>query len=143
MALTAAIWPKVKGSSTVGVKKSTVCTSARSSEILYTPASSACSYPVKRFGSEISGKSHKISDRSPGPILQAQPAPCTVSVNRSDFSSFMLFEPFFETFIRKTNIEYISFPYYKTTHIIFNEITPKSHIKHHEIKLFLGRHYAF
>ncbi|ABC76940.1 hypothetical cytosolic protein [Syntrophus aciditrophicus SB] len=34
------------------------------------------------MGSEIRGKSHKASFRSPGPILQAHPAPETVSVRR-------------------------------------------------------------
>ena len=40
------------------------------------------SIPTIRFGSEINGKSRNASLRSPGPILQAQPAPCTVSVRR-------------------------------------------------------------
>src|SRR6266853_2574423 len=39
-ALAAAIWPYEKGSSTIGVKKSTVCTSARWRSNRYTPASS-------------------------------------------------------------------------------------------------------
>src|SRR5262252_8352383 len=39
-ALAAAIWPYENGSSTIGVKKSTVCTSARSRSKRYTPASS-------------------------------------------------------------------------------------------------------
>ena len=38
--LAAAIWPYENGSSTIGVKKSTVCTSARSRSKRYTPASS-------------------------------------------------------------------------------------------------------
>src|SRR6266850_5080306 len=38
--LAAAIWPYEKGSSTIGVKKSTVCTSARWRSNRYTPASS-------------------------------------------------------------------------------------------------------
>src|SRR5215208_3918373 len=39
-ALAAAIWPYENGSSTIGVKKSTVCTSARWRSNRYTPASS-------------------------------------------------------------------------------------------------------
>src|ERR1043166_7182371 len=39
-ALAAAIWPYENGSSTIGVKKSTVCTSARWRSKRYTPASS-------------------------------------------------------------------------------------------------------
>src|SRR5215471_5528629 len=38
--LAAAIWPYENGSSTIGVKKSTVCTSARCRSRRYTPASS-------------------------------------------------------------------------------------------------------
>src|SRR5207342_2538551 len=38
--LAAAIWPYENGSSTIGVKKSTVCTSARRRSNRYTPASS-------------------------------------------------------------------------------------------------------
>src|SRR5258705_7080857 len=38
--LAAAIWPYENGSSTIGVKKSTVCTSARWRSNRYTPASS-------------------------------------------------------------------------------------------------------
>src|SRR5262245_4903814 len=38
--LAAAIWPYENGSSTIGVKKSTVCTSARCRSSRYTPASS-------------------------------------------------------------------------------------------------------
>src|SRR5215475_5254399 len=39
-ALAAAIWPYENGSSTIGVKKSTVCSSARYRSKRYTPASS-------------------------------------------------------------------------------------------------------
>jgi hypothetical protein len=35
----------------------------------------------------MSGKSQSMSDRSPGPILQAQPALWTVSVKRMGFFS--------------------------------------------------------
>jgi hypothetical protein len=37
----------------------------------------------------MSGNPLRMSDRSPGPILQAQPALWTVSVNRIGFSSFI------------------------------------------------------
>ena len=47
--LAAAMAPKVNGSSTMGVKKSTVCTRASSAVNLYTPASSAVSKPTSTF----------------------------------------------------------------------------------------------
>jgi hypothetical protein len=40
----------------------------------------------------MSGNPLRMSDRSPGPILQAQPALWTVSVNRTRFSS-VIFPP--------------------------------------------------
>jgi tetrahydromethanopterin S-methyltransferase subunit A len=49
--LAAAIWPKVYGSSTIGVKKSAVSITALSSVILYTAASSEVSIPTIRFSS--------------------------------------------------------------------------------------------
>ena len=54
-AFAAAILPNSCGSSTIGVKKSTVCTSASSSEIRYTPASSHVSEPTSKAGWCCSG----------------------------------------------------------------------------------------
>ena len=48
-AFAAAICPNVYGSSTIGGKKSSVWTTAVSSEILYTAASSQLSYPMSRL----------------------------------------------------------------------------------------------
>ncbi len=42
----------------------------------------------------MSGKSLRMSDRSPGPILQAQPALWTVSVKRKGFFSSTMFPQF-------------------------------------------------
>src|ERR1700757_746953 len=79
--LAAAIWPKVKGSSTTGVKKSTVCTNARSSLIRYTPASSLVLKPTSTFGSVGSGRRRSIESSVPGLSLAAQPAALTMAVS--------------------------------------------------------------
>ena len=47
-----------------------------------------------RLGSEMRGSPSKAFARSPGPILQAQPAPWTVSVRRSLFASAIWFTTF-------------------------------------------------
>src|ERR1700686_139646 len=73
-AFAAAICPKSNGSSTMGAKKSTVWTSARSSDRRYTPASSNVSLPTSSRGSDITGSAASARDRSPGPIFDAQPA---------------------------------------------------------------------
>src|SRR5437868_3240930 len=58
----------------MGAKKSTVCTSAKSSEIRKTPASSKVSLPTSNRGSVFTGSAASARDRSPGPIFDAQPA---------------------------------------------------------------------
>src|SRR5947209_11744793 len=85
--LTAAIWPKVKGSSTIGVKKSTVCTNACSAEILYTPASSALSKPTSTFSSCCRANFPSTESSTAGLSLLAQPAAFTCSVSRTLFTS--------------------------------------------------------
>ena len=60
--LAAAMAPKVYGSSTIGVKKSTVCTRASSAVSLYTPASSAVSNPTSTFSSASAARAP-----APGP----------------------------------------------------------------------------
>src|SRR6267142_4802022 len=79
--LAAAICPKVNGSSTTGVKKSTVCTSARSSLIRYTPASSLVLKPTSTFGSVGRGRRRSIESSVPGLSLAAQPAALTMAVS--------------------------------------------------------------
>src|SRR5271165_4897958 len=79
--LAAAICPKVKGSSTIGVKKSTVCTRAKSSLSRYTPASSLVLKPTSTFGSVGSGRRRKIESSVPGLSLAAQPAALTMAVS--------------------------------------------------------------
>src|SRR5207249_6576376 len=81
-ALAAAIAPNWKGSSTIGVKKSTVCTSARSGAIRNTPASSAVEVPTSRSACTTGGSARSIFDRSAGPSLPAQPAARARVVNR-------------------------------------------------------------
>src|SRR2546428_8253673 len=61
----------------MGVKKSTVCTSAISSVILYTPASSAVEISTRRFGSCCGGSSARACPNTVGLIFDAQPAQAT------------------------------------------------------------------
>src|SRR5262245_37021329 len=80
-ALAAAIAPNAQGSSTMGVKKSTVETSARSSEIRQTAASSPVVAPTSTLGSESAGSAPSTCPSSAGLSLQAQPAPWLYSVS--------------------------------------------------------------
>src|SRR6267154_1325417 len=77
----AAICPKVYGSSTIGVKKSTVCTIAISGPSKYTPASSLVSKPTSTFGSVGRGKRRKMESSNPGLSFAAQPAALTMAVS--------------------------------------------------------------
>src|ERR1700733_13262418 len=65
--------PKVYGSSTMGVKKSTVCTMARSLVSWYTPASSAVSNPTNTFGFGQRGTPGSTRSRTLGLSLDAHP----------------------------------------------------------------------
>src|SRR2546428_819151 len=78
-AFAAAICPKVYGSSTMGVKKSTVWTSAISGLSRYTPASSLVSKPTSTFGSLGRGKRRKTESSNPGLSFAAQPAALTMA----------------------------------------------------------------
>ena len=80
-ALAAAMAPKVYGSSTMGVKKSTVCTRASSAVSLYTPASSAVSNPISTFSSAQRGTLAKTWSNNFGLSLDAQPAAFTCAVS--------------------------------------------------------------
>src|SRR5271166_6212944 len=80
--LVAAIWPKVYGSSTMGVKKSTVWTSASSGVSRYTPASSAVSKPTRTLGSCCRANFPSTESSTAGLSLLAQPAAFTISVKR-------------------------------------------------------------
>src|SRR5690348_16969217 len=75
--------PKVKGSSTMGVKKSTVCTNATSGDRRYTPASSALSKPTRTLGSCCRANFPSTVSSAAGLSLDAQPAALTVSVRRT------------------------------------------------------------
>src|SRR6516164_4970606 len=74
--------PNVYGSSTIGVKKSTVCTKAHSGVSLYTPASSAVSNPTSTFSFAQRGIWASTWSKTFGPSLDAQPAAdvCAVSL---------------------------------------------------------------
>src|SRR5438876_8429906 len=67
----------------MGVKKSTVCTSARLAEILYTPASSALSKPTRTLGSCCRANFPSTKSSAAGLSLLAQPAAFTASVRRT------------------------------------------------------------
>src|SRR5438876_4547635 len=85
MEFAAEIAPQVQGSSTTGGKKSTVSTIATSGVIRQTAASSAAPRPMSRSGCErptgLSASS--TSWRSPGAILDAQPAQLEYEVSRT------------------------------------------------------------
>jgi hypothetical protein len=74
-AFVAAIRPNAYGSSTTGVKKSTVCTIARSAVRRTTPASSDVAVATSTRGSLGAGNPATIGRRSPADSLQPQPAP--------------------------------------------------------------------
>src|SRR5262245_34206296 len=67
--------PKAAGSSTMGVKKSTVVTSARSAVSRKTAASSPVVAPTSTRGSSRAGSAPSTCPSSTGLSLQAQPAP--------------------------------------------------------------------
>src|SRR5262245_53748643 len=85
IALTAATAPQVHGSSTTGGKKSTVSTIARSGARRYTAASSAAPRPTSRSagGGPAGLSTPSTSWRSPGAILEAQPAQEAYDVSRT------------------------------------------------------------
>jgi hypothetical protein len=65
MALVAAICPNRYGSSTMGVKKSTVCAMAVSPTMRSTAASSAVPVPTRRFPiPSVEGRRERIARRS-------------------------------------------------------------------------------
>src|SRR5487761_219812 len=74
----------------MGVKKSTVCTSARSSESRYTPASSLVSKPTSKFGSVGRGKRRSTESKRPGLSLAAQPAALAADVRRTGSAKALL-----------------------------------------------------
>jgi hypothetical protein len=65
MEFAAAIWPKTYGSSTMGVKKSTVCAMAVSPTMRRTAASSAVLVPTRRSPiPSVEGRRERIARRS-------------------------------------------------------------------------------
>src|SRR6266513_5768756 len=72
--LAAAIWPYENGSSTIGVKKSTVCTSARWRSNRYTPASSNVFELTSTFRFNEMGSCGKTCRRACWLNLEAHPA---------------------------------------------------------------------
>src|SRR5690349_14373327 len=86
----------------MGAKKSTVCTSATSSDSTKIPASSKVSRPTMRRGSVRCGSAASARDRSPGPNLAAQPAQRANAVSRKSSSrvGFTVMGPWLEESIR-------------------------------------------
>src|SRR3989344_263872 len=83
MALVAAMRPKSNGSSTMGMKKSVVDTTPRSSSSAYTAASSRDALPTHRRGSRFwAPLPARITSSTLGLILQPQPAPWLYWVRR-------------------------------------------------------------
>src|ERR1700674_5364438 len=78
----AAMRPNVRGSSTIGVKKSTLKTSAMSELKRYTPASSADALPTSTFGSVMRGSPPRTCASTLASTLDAQPAQETMCVKR-------------------------------------------------------------
>ena len=75
--------PKVKGSSTTGMKKSVVATSAWLSFSRQTAASSLMSAPtISAAAGVVSGFLARISRSTACASLQPQPRPCASSVRR-------------------------------------------------------------
>src|SRR3989304_2838392 len=71
----------------MGVKKSTVWTSANSSERRYTPASSLVANPTSTLGSTCRGSRVSTLSSTAGPSLPAQPAALLASVSRGFLAS--------------------------------------------------------
>src|SRR5258708_39497866 len=75
--------PKSKGSSTIGMKKSVVATTAWVSFNRYTAASSDVSVPTRRSAwRRLGSEPFSSSASTPGAILQPQPPPCESDVRR-------------------------------------------------------------
>src|SRR3990167_943440 len=83
IALVAAMRPKSYGSSTIGIKKSVVDTTPRSSSRAYTAASSREALPTHSLGSRFCAPlPARITSSTLGEILQPQPAPWLYWVKR-------------------------------------------------------------
>ena len=81
-ALVAAIAPHARASSTTGVKKSVVTTSARSASSFQIAASSPVAVPTSSSGRVFGVRLRNTSTNRPGSSLHAHPAPWLYSVRR-------------------------------------------------------------
>src|SRR5438046_10625355 len=93
--LAAAIWPYENGSSTIGVKKSTVCTSARCRSNRYTPASSNVFELTSTFRFNEMGSCGKTCRRACWLNFDAHPAQDESDVSFRICSRDMWFTYFF------------------------------------------------
>src|ERR1700746_1924513 len=91
--LAAAIWPYENGSSTIGVKKSTVCTSARWRSNRYTPASSNVFELTSTFRFNEMGSCGKTCRRACWLNFEAHPAQDESDVSLRICSRDMRFHP--------------------------------------------------
>src|SRR6266511_1615119 len=92
--LAGAICPYENGSSTIGVKKSTVCTSARCRSRRYTPASSKVFEFTSTFRSDEMGSCGKTCRRACWLNLEAHPAHDESEVSLRICSRDMVLTPF-------------------------------------------------
>src|SRR6478735_7079067 len=83
MALVAAMRPNSNGSSTGGVKKSTVWTRPTPAAISTTAPSSKPVVPARTRGSVTGGRSRRRTARSADGSLQEQPPPAAIEVSRT------------------------------------------------------------
>src|SRR6059058_5167451 len=97
--LAAAIWPYENGSSTIGVKKSTVCTSARWRSNRYTPASSNVFELTSTFRLNEMGSCGKTCRRACWLNFDAHPAhdesdvslrTCSRDIHITSFDCFVI-----------------------------------------------------
>src|SRR5437879_2088064 len=93
----------------MGVKKSTVCTSARSFVKRYTPASSALTEPTSTFGSRNFGSCRKTCDRAFWLNFDAHPAQdesdvslriCSRDMRSPPFGKWLRFDLVFDRYFR-------------------------------------------
>src|SRR5436305_7430953 len=98
----------------MGVKKSTVCTRARSSFRRYTAASSAVSKPTSRFSSNCRANFPSTLSSAAGLSFDAQPAAFTCSVSRKERRSSMVLD-----FTRKSLFHHGGTEYTKLSHLSF------------------------
>ena len=100
----------------MGVKKSTVCTSAQSLVRRYTPASSALTEPTRTFGSRNFGSCRKTCDRAFWLNFDAHPAQDESDVSLRICSRDMRSPPFWNAEFGFRNAEWCAAAVYSAFH---------------------------